>query len=100
MVNTHNIVWTKRAQLHIREVFDYISLDSPNSAIRVIEDITIAIRNAVEQPKIYAADRFKLNNDGSYRSFEKHNYRIVYRVEKNVIRILLIRHTSRMPHQY
>ncbi|MGB0948547.1 MAG: type II toxin-antitoxin system RelE/ParE family toxin [Marinirhabdus sp.] len=39
----------------------------------------------------------KIGNDGSYRAFEKHSYRVSYRITENEIRILRLRHTSRNP---
>ncbi|MBS1566856.1 MAG: type II toxin-antitoxin system RelE/ParE family toxin, partial [Bacteroidetes bacterium] len=45
-------------------------------------------------------DKYKTNNDGSYRAFEKHRYRIVYRFGNNIIRVLRVRHTSREPLNY
>ncbi|MBK8607580.1 MAG: type II toxin-antitoxin system RelE/ParE family toxin [Chitinophagaceae bacterium] len=49
---------------------------------------------------MFAPDKFKENNDGSYRAFEKHHYRISYRFDNRVIRILRVRHTSREPILY
>ena len=51
-------------------------------------------------PEIYGRDKYKINNDGSYRAFEIHRYRIAYRVSGNTIRVLRIKHTKMEPKTY
>ncbi len=94
------IVWTQRAQRHLRQIFDYISADSPKNASKVINDIIDAANKSVSNPEIYARDKYRRDNDGSYLAFEKNHYRISYKAEKNVIRILWVRHTGRKPKFY
>ena len=78
MVNLlYQIVWTKRSQQHLKAAYKYISEDSPQNALKVIEDIVAAMNKAVSNPEFYNPDKYKINNDGSYRAFEKHHYRIV-----------------------
>ncbi len=91
------VVWTKRSQLHMKQAYDYICNDSPKNACKVLEDIIEATNKAITNPEVYPPDKYKVNNDGSYRAFEKHRFRISYRVTKNIIRILGVRHTSRSP---
>jgi plasmid stabilization system protein ParE len=98
MVSVLNqVVWTKRSQHNIRQAYEYISKDSPKNARKVIEDIAEAAENIAIHPQRYPPDKFKLNNDGSYRAFTKHHFRVSYRVSNNIIRILGVRHTSRKP---
>jgi plasmid stabilization system protein ParE len=47
-----------------------------------------------------AIEKYKRNNDGSFRAFELHRYRITYRIRNNEIRIIRIRHTKRTPLGY
>lgn len=96
----YRIVWTKRSQQHMKDVFDYICNDSPKNAQKVLEGIIGAAEKAIANPEIYNADKYKLNNDGSYRSFEKHNYRITYRITRGIIKVLRVRHSSREPKSY
>lgn len=95
-----HLVWTKRSQQNMRSLYNYISEDSPQNARKVIDDIIIATEKAITNPEIYPPDRNKKDNDGSYRAFEKTRYRIVYRVTKNMIRVLRVRHTKREPKIY
>lgn len=96
----YQLVWTKRSQQHMKQAYQFISNDSIQNAKRVIEEITLAANKAVDNPEIYNPDKYKKNNDGSYRAFEKHHYRVSYRFAKNIIRILRVRHTSMEPKKY
>lgn len=78
------IMWTRRAQQEMAALYKYISKDSPQNA----------------HPECYNPDKHKKENDGTYRAFEIHRYRIVYRFHKNVIRVLRVRHTSMEPKKY
>jgi len=96
----YEVVWTNRSKKNLKQVFDYISKDSPKNADRVVDGISNAVYKAVKNPEVYAPDKYKINNDGSYRAFEKHRYRVAYRFTKNIIRVLRIRHTSLEPLEY
>jgi plasmid stabilization system protein ParE len=96
----YEVVWTKRSQKQMRQVFKHISKDSPKNASKVIQEIADAVRKAVPNPEIYGPDKYKAENDGSYRALEKHHYRIAYRFSKNIIRVLRVRHTSMEPLEY
>ncbi len=95
----YEVVWTKRSQQQMKAAYNFISEDSPQNAIKVVEDI-VTLVNAITNPEIYGPDKYKTNNGGSYRAFEKHHFRIAYRFTKNIIRILRVRHTSMEPQQY
>lgn len=94
------VVWTKRSQRQMKSAFNYIHLDSPQNATKVLEDISAMINKAIHNPEIYSPDKYKTNNDGSYRAFEKHRYRISYRYSNNIIRVLRVRHTRMKPLMY
>ncbi len=96
----YELVWTKRSQKQLKKAYEYISKDSPKNAVKVIEEIAEAVQKAIPNPEIYSSDKYKIDNDGSYRAFEKHHYRIVYRFTKNTIRVLRVRHTSMEPLEY
>jgi plasmid stabilization system protein ParE len=84
----------------MRQVFKHISKDSPKNASKVVLEIAEAALKASPNPEIYGPDKYKIDNDGSYRAFEKHRYRVAYRFSKNIIRVLRIRHTSMEPLEY
>jgi len=60
-------------------------------------DLTIDLP---QNPEKYPLDKFKTNNDGTWRAFEKYHYRISYRILENQIRIVRVRHTSKSPLTY
>jgi plasmid stabilization system protein ParE len=60
-------------------------------------DLTIDLP---ENPEKHPLDKFKKNNDGTWRAFEKHHYRVSYRILKNQIRVVRMRHTSKSPLAY
>jgi len=94
------IVWTRRAQQEMAALYRYISKDSPQNANVVIDEIIAAMDKTRKHPECYNPDKYKKENDGTYRAFEIHRYRIVYRFHKNVIRVLRVRHTSMEPKKY
>ena len=98
--NTFAVVWTNQAQLQMRKAYEYICEDSPKNAFKVLESIIAAVNKASAYPEIYPPDKYRLNNDGTYRAFTKHHFRVSYRAEKNIIRVLRVRHTSRKPDVY
>jgi len=96
----YQIVWTKRALKHLKKAHEYISKDSPKNALKVVEEITAAVNRAAPDPEIYPADKCKSDNDGSYRAFEKHHFRVAFRFSHKTIRVLRVRHTSMEPQNY
>lgn len=93
----YEVVWTKRSLSQLKKAFEYINRDSPQNAARVIDEIAAAVNKAAFNPEIYSPDKYKTGNDGSYRAFELHRYRISYRFSGKIIRILRVRHSSRYP---
>lgn len=94
------VVWSKRAVAELRKAYEYIDQDSPQNARKfrdTLIDLTLQIPN---HPEAYPLDKYKSSNDGSWRAFEKYRYRISYRILKDEIRIVRMRHTSRNPTQY
>jgi plasmid stabilization system protein ParE len=83
-----------------KKAYEYISQNSPQNALKVISDLTAAVEKAVSNPEHYGPDKYKKDNDGSYRAFEKHRYRVSYRYGNNIIRVLRVRHTSMEPKPY
>jgi plasmid stabilization system protein ParE len=99
-MGNRKIVWPKTALKQFEVAINYIAEDSIQNAENVRKEILEKIENIISNPEIYSTDKFKTNNDGSYRAFELHRYRIAYRFTEKEIRILRIRHTSREPKDY
>ena len=94
------IVWSMEAKKQLKEAIEYIRQDSFQNAIKVRSDIVKMTRNLSAYPETHTIDKYKIGNDGTYRAFEKHRYRISYRVLLNEIWILRVRHTSMEPLSY
>jgi plasmid stabilization system protein ParE len=92
--------WDTIALQQFNKAIDYIAKDSIQNAEKVRKEILQKIEDLPDNPEIYSPDKYKENNNGNYRAFELHRYRIAYYVGKNEIRILRVRHTSREPRNY
>jgi len=94
------IKWNKRAISQLIKAIEYIHEDSPQNAEKVKSDLLSEISKLATRPEKHNPDKYYLNNDGSFRAFELHRYRVSYRYTKNEIRIIRIRHTKRNPKHY
>ncbi len=93
-------IWSNRAKKQLQSAFNYIKQDSLQNAEKVRDEIIDLSIKLASHPEIYPPDKYKLNNDGSYRAFELHRHRVSYRILKNEVRIVRLRHTSRSPKTY
>lgn len=77
------IRWKQKAVNQFTDAIKYIEKDSPLNAKKFKKEILKKIDNLFFQPERYQPDKFKKNNDGSYRAFEIFCYRISYRYISN-----------------
>lgn len=94
------VVWSNSAKKELRKAYEYIALDSLQNAQLVRDTIIDLTIELAIHPEKHPLDKFKNDNDGNWRAFEKYNYRVSYRILENQIRIVRIRHTSRSPLNY
>jgi addiction module RelE/StbE family toxin len=94
------VVWSNSAKAELRKAFEYIALDSLQNAQMVRDTLIDLTIDLTENPEKHSLDKFKKNNDGTWRAFEKHHYRVSYRILKDQIRIVRMRHTSKSPLTY
>ncbi|QKJ29310.1 type II toxin-antitoxin system RelE/ParE family toxin [Mucilaginibacter mali] len=94
------VVWEKKATKELHKAYLYILLESLQNAEMVRDDIIDHTINLAKDPEKYPLDKFKKDNDGTWRAFEVHHYRISYRVTTDEISIVRLRHTSRSPLAY
>lgn len=95
-----NVVWDLHARVNLREAYIYIKKDSIDNAEKVRKKILTATETLSLHPKKHPADKYKINNDGSYRAFIVYRYRISYKIQETEIRIIRVRHTSMEPLEY
>lgn len=92
------IKWNKTAVDCFVEIIDFLNEnDFEDYADRLKNDILHQINNLPESYDFCRPDKYKIENDGSFRAFEYEKYRISFRIKSNEIRILRIRHTKRRP---
>ncbi len=94
------IAWSKNATEQYYQILEYLSEEAPdavnivgNALLDMIEALTLEYNN-------YPPDRFKKDNDGTFKAALVFNYRVSYRITEKEIHILRIRHTSREPMNY
>lgn len=76
------VIWSKQALIQVEAIHKYISeksqsLEIADRVLKTLFDSTLLLET---QWEIYARDKCKLNNDGSYRAYVKYQYRISYRI--------------------
>ena len=93
----YRIVWDDVAKLELKEAYLQVKKTSPANALKVQERILQSVAELQFNPLIYEADRFKKDNPGTYRAFEKDSYRVMYSIQKEQIVITGVRHAHRDP---
>ena len=94
------IKWDREAWDQLQQLYEYIAEDSQMNALKVRHDIVEKVDSIVSDPLRYGADKFKKQNDGTYRYFELHHYRIAFRITKEEVKILPVRSTYQEPLLY
>ena len=73
------VIWDKPAYISLQKAYKRISEDSPLNAEKVRSEILKAAGGLPKHPEKYPLDRFKKDNPGNYRAFEKYSYRVAYK---------------------
>ena len=100
MVKKPIVMWNKIAESTLQKAYREIKIESPQNAIKVRDGILSETRRLANGPEIYPPDKFKRDNPGNYRAFEKYSYRVAYRHTEKEIRNLRIRHVKQEPRMY
>jgi len=95
-----NVVIDNAAKRYLQEACRYIKKDSLQNAEKVKAKILASIKELIKNPLRHAPDRYRSNNDGSYRAYEIYKYRITYHVSADEIHVIRIRHTKMTPLEY
>ncbi|MEM9895278.1 MAG: type II toxin-antitoxin system RelE/ParE family toxin [Bacteroidota bacterium] len=94
------VVWDSQASFSFKRQIIKISKDSIQSAEKVRIEILEIIDNLVENPFMFPPDKYKIDNDGNYRAFEKYSLRIAYLGSSDSVRVLRVRHVKQEPRMY
>ncbi len=97
---TLNVIIDVEARNAIKQAYVYIRKSSLQNAEKVKAEILSCIKQLAVNPHRHPPDKYRVNNDLSYRAFEIHKFRITYYVGVNEIRVIRIRHTQMHPFFY
>lgn len=89
------VTWTQLSLRQLRAIGEYISQDSLQNAKKVVNEIVDKAFEVARYPETQRLDSNRKRNGGGFRYFIKHRYRVYYRITKQGIRILRIKHTKR-----
>lgn len=92
--------WNKQASNRLRKIYDEIIQESYTNAEKVRSGIVALVDQLPAHPEKFPPDKYKKNNPGNYRAFEKYSYRIAYKFTDKEVRILRIRHVKQEPTEY
>ena len=97
---SYKLIWDDLAVDQLDEYLKNVSKQS-ESAPNLIRDRILSRLKAVQKnPYICEPDRFRDNNDGSYRAFTVYTYRVTYSIKDNYIRIIRVRSSNKEPLEY
>jgi plasmid stabilization system protein ParE len=89
-----NIIWSPLALDRISEIAGYIAQDKPSAAEKWIKTIFSKVEQLEVSPELGRIVP-EIGNS-QFRELIYGNYRIIYRIEKNQISILTIRHGKQL----
>lgn len=97
---TRSINWSLPALQQLNKSIAYIADQSYQNAFHLKELIMSKVAELSTQAEKHPPDKFKMNNDGSFRAFEIKSFRIAYKIETDVIKIISFRHVKMEPKDY
>ncbi|MDP2643926.1 MAG: type II toxin-antitoxin system RelE/ParE family toxin [Desulfobacterales bacterium] len=86
--------WTENAIEHLANIYEYIGINSPTYAKRVIDIITRRSEQIAGQP--YSGRRVPEYDADDIRELIEKPYRIIYRIKTDQIDVLAVIHGSRL----
>lgn len=95
-----HIEWDLNEKERFKEIIKTIKKRSDTLANKIKEIVKYNLALIQQNPKIFEADSLKPNNDGSFRKFQAIQIRIVYKIERNKIIIVRVRHALTEPKEY
>jgi len=88
------LIWTKRALSDFEALLEFIARDAPVAAHRFAKKIMYKIELLETNPHL--GSRVSEIDSPEYREILQGSYRIIYRVENDVVYIITIYHASRL----
>ncbi len=99
---SYEIIWDRNTLDDLNEILTYLSKQSVEAPSIVKQGILGKLDIIKTNPKICETDKLKDPPNKAFRAFVVFSYRITYQVkeERQEIRIIRIRHSSREPFPY
>lgn len=95
------VIWDEDARANFKQAIAHIKKNSLQNAEKIKKEILVSTNSLINEPeRLHAPDKYRMNNDGSYRAYEIHKFRVSYFVGKDNIRIIRFRHVSQEPQTY
>jgi len=86
--------WTQNAIEHLVNIYEYIALNSPTYANRMVDRITHRSEQIADQP--LSGRKVPEYQTEDIRELIEKPYRIIYRVKANQIDVLAVIHSARL----
>ncbi len=86
--------WTQNALHHLVNIYEYISLNSPTYAVRMVDKITKRSEQIADHP--LSGRKVPEYDAEDIRELIEKPYRIIYRIKTNQIDVLAIIHGSQL----
>lgn len=89
---SYTVVWTETALQRVEEIGDYIALDRPATARKMVERLFGAVKGVAGLPR--TAPRFRLSENENDRRLVVAPYVVFFRIDdsQSVIVVLTVRH--------
>jgi len=85
---SHDIVWTETALLRVEEIGDFIALDRPAAAAKMVNRLFDAVDAIAGQPR--SAPQFRQAADSRIRQLTVAPYLVYYRIDDDEKRISVL----------
>lgn len=90
MVKTYRVIISRKAQSSVKQIHDYIKEESHSSAKNVKEKIFEKIRSLQNHPEKFSKEPLLDSLEGNYRSVSIWDYKIIYKISNEVVKILIV----------
>lgn len=84
--------WREAARADLFTIVDYISLDNPDAALRLMEEIEDKVTKLAGRPKLYRTGRVA----GTREMVVRPNYIVIYTEAPNGVLVLRVLHSARL----
>ena len=89
------VIWTDKAEKHLKSIYEYISNDSETYAARFVESLIRATSKLERFPRIGRVVPEFEDTDFDFREVIYRGYRIIYQINKKNIEILAVINSRR-----